>query len=219
MNVPNLPTDDFYKFLSLSGLFIFLLSVLYPIITVNDLEKDVSNTTIELKKLRLEISFLESRALKIQNRITETNKMLARYDLDDTVVQQIDLDALIDRLFDSEYREFLEFRYKYQDKIFPVFALNKKIELEVAEYESIAREIQMKSLDIKLKSELNGERVDAAKKTYLLWSIGQIFGGLISLFGFRNWYEKVQKPLDLKLEYEINALSESIEKEKNQDST
>ncbi len=31
MNIPNLPTDNLYKFMALSGLFIFILSMFYPI--------------------------------------------------------------------------------------------------------------------------------------------------------------------------------------------
>jgi hypothetical protein len=57
MNIPNLPTDSLYKFIALSGLFILLLSVIYPLYRENELGQRLLTFEGEVEILNVDISF------------------------------------------------------------------------------------------------------------------------------------------------------------------
>jgi hypothetical protein len=60
MNLPNLPTDNLYKFLALSGITLYIACLVLSVITsqdISDKRMKVSNELIELKK---ELNSIES---------------------------------------------------------------------------------------------------------------------------------------------------------------
>jgi hypothetical protein len=59
MNLPSLPTDNLYKFLALSGLFIVLFSFIFPMKRVGELKLKASEIITQAEVLRIEIDDLE----------------------------------------------------------------------------------------------------------------------------------------------------------------
>jgi exopolysaccharide biosynthesis protein len=57
MNIPNLPTDNLYKFMALSGLFILILSVVYPLYRENELTQRLLALEGEIEVLNVDIIF------------------------------------------------------------------------------------------------------------------------------------------------------------------
>ena len=59
MNLPLLPTDNLYKFMSLAGAVIIILSVIYPIIQIEELQHRIVSLNGEEKILDQEIEFIK----------------------------------------------------------------------------------------------------------------------------------------------------------------
>ncbi|HLG35875.1 MAG TPA: ATP-dependent Clp protease proteolytic subunit [Bacteroidia bacterium] len=68
MTIPNLPTDNLYKFIALSGLALMIVFVLYPI-------KRWSEANIEMAKIRGDTVMIFRKAWLINNERTELSKM------------------------------------------------------------------------------------------------------------------------------------------------
>jgi hypothetical protein len=58
MNLPNLPTDNLYKFIALAGLTIIFFSMVLPIIALHNLKLELLKTNGELSVLQAEFEFL-----------------------------------------------------------------------------------------------------------------------------------------------------------------
>jgi hypothetical protein len=54
MNIPNLPTDNLYKFMAISGLFVFILSMFYPVYREIELKHRWIILSGEMRVLQLE---------------------------------------------------------------------------------------------------------------------------------------------------------------------
>ena len=57
MNIPNLPTDSLYKFIALSGLFILIFSVVYPLYQENELRQRSLALEGEIEVLKVDVDF------------------------------------------------------------------------------------------------------------------------------------------------------------------
>ena len=64
MNIPNLPTDNIYKFLALSGLFIVTFCISITEIKLADFETDLDVYEIQVAELEYEVQLLDSRLEK-----------------------------------------------------------------------------------------------------------------------------------------------------------
>jgi hypothetical protein len=60
MNLPSLPTDNLYKFLALSGLFIVLFSFIFPMNRIGELELKSLEINTQAEVLRIEIDYLKT---------------------------------------------------------------------------------------------------------------------------------------------------------------
>ena len=59
MNLPSLPTDNLYKFLALSGLFIVLFSFIFPMKRIGELKLKTLEIETQSEVLNIEIDFLK----------------------------------------------------------------------------------------------------------------------------------------------------------------
>ena len=131
--IPNLPTDNLYKFQALSGLFVGMFGLIFMGIQVSQNAKLVSE-----------------------------------------VQAQIPYDQFLTSLISSENEEGLS-----QDQ---------KLELRERVIENM-RNSSLKNTQAQVNNDTNRERL------FPLFIVSLI-GFLMSLRGFRLWYERVQKPLD-----------------------
>jgi len=80
MNIPSIPTDNLYKFLALSGLLIFAISLLYP-----------QHKKIELSLKRNDISVDEK---KLQHKINALVKHLEKLNKNKIRLQDVEIEKL-----------------------------------------------------------------------------------------------------------------------------
>ncbi len=208
MTIPNLPTDNYYKFLALSGVVIAITCAILFLNQMNTLDSEVNSLGIEVSQSKLEKKFLEEDYSEITNQI----KSLGSYD---TVLAKSNLDSMITEYFkknltslqtDKNTRDFYEFMFKYEDKIIPIGPKVQKIKASLSEQTQIKRKLDLKIVTIEEKL-----KIIRHKKNYLLFTgiglvIFCIIGIRIASKGFVKWYNLVQKPSDDKLALEIKEL-------------
>jgi hypothetical protein len=78
MNLPSLPTDNLYKFLALSGLFIVLFSFIFPMKRIGELNLKSLELKTQVEMSRIEVDYLK--------RDTTTWAEKAKLDPEETVL-------------------------------------------------------------------------------------------------------------------------------------
>jgi hypothetical protein len=59
MDLPSLPTDNLYKFLALSGLFIVVFGFIFPMTRISELKLKACEVNTQIEVLRIEVDDLE----------------------------------------------------------------------------------------------------------------------------------------------------------------
>lgn len=185
MNIPNFPTDNLYKFISISGMILFLVSLFYPTYLGNKLNNDIAIYNGEIKKLSIENK-------KSKSKLDEIKDEIRVLDEKGNFRGSITNDTMIVRTKVIVGDESLVLQ-------------SKKIDQLVSQWEEINRQIELKSIDINVKFEqIKNNRKDLDD----LDEASSIFGPisiLITLLGFLLWYNKTQK-------YQDRVLIEQTEK-------
>ena len=204
MNIPNLPTDNLYKFLALSGVVISLFFNIYPDYVLDEIREEVTKIETESGELKLEVLFLEEEQEELEKKISKANTEISRYQYSDTLETVIIVEELKKQLLGKENRDYLEFIFKYKNEILPAMKLKEEIRLADEKIYSNLKIIRLKSLQVNRKLEIMKEKNEKAKGSNWMWALGSGIGVFMMITGFRLWYTRVQKPLDQKL---INELS------------
>lgn len=232
LNLPNIPTDNLYKFNSLSGivliLFIFttLTFSLFKIQDdIDDKKKSVAMVNVEVEYLTMKVNELRAFQSGLNKRLNTENLGYKRIDSIINLNQQPlnRIERINVMQFSPEYREFLQFFYDYNDFIFPENEISKEIVAMAEELELIENEIKLKLAKIDIENEILMRRI---WEIVVLIVCGAVFISIslrMTFKGFRLWKENVQDPMDKKIkmeielmEFELNKIrNETLNKEKN----
>jgi len=100
MNLPNLPTDNLYKFVALSGLVIFLLSVIYPQTEVWDIEIEILRLSGEGKEIDYLLNEIEDDSDELVDikLLTADEKKALVQNLVDLGLKSIKLETALDEI-------------------------------------------------------------------------------------------------------------------------
>lgn len=107
---------------------------------------------------------------------------------------------------DKKYREYLEFIFKYEDKISPEFAKVEEFKIEYARQKKLNRELELKSKLVKFQINKSKNNLHSFIILYSLFTIAIVCGIIMAKNGFKKWYFLVQKPSDDKLNLEVTEL-------------
>ncbi len=207
MNIPNLPTDNLYKFIALSGIIITLFCSIIPHIILNEIIDDIDTIQTERGELEFEIAKLEDRSDELEKDIDMVNSLLSKYEYDDSTNRVVNLDDLNENLSDPEYRDYLQFKFDNEYDIFPVLKLHEKTKELSLEIKELHHGVLLKSYQMNRKSELFKKRTKRINKINISWVLGQLVGIFMMILGFNLWYFRVQKLLDKKLKKEVEELN------------
>lgn len=72
--IPNIPTDNYYKFLSISGITIIMISIIFCYVERNNLINEIENIELHTIKLNLETKFLQEDSFKLDNEMDSLQK-------------------------------------------------------------------------------------------------------------------------------------------------
>ena len=204
--LPNLPTDNLYKFKFLGGICILLFAAYMYSTQFNLSLTNLMKSKIEVKKLSLNYNILKENSEKFKKENENFEKQLQKIK-SEPIDSIYDLDKIkSDLLNDKNYRDYFEFVHKYKNEILPTGQSTLKLERIKIEFENITKEIQQNRLDAE---------VSLLSQEYELYKL--ILVSLITFFlvkyglittksSYKEWYELVQKPNDELLRQEIEKI-------------
>ena len=205
MNIPNLPTDNLYKFMALSGLVLFIISTIYPTYYIDNLTSEVYETGTEIGLFKIELKMVDEKIKDVGHDVEQLRKRVDRYNLDgDTAKPMIDIDKILQKIKNAEYRDYLKFKYTYQSDIFPEVRMAKEVDKKIKENDILRYDGEKRLYLIGRKNQLIEIKNKKIENMLWKWYFIQTIGGLLSIFGFWLWYFRVQRLLDIKLKKETS---------------
>ena len=202
MNVTTPPTDNLYKFMAISGLIIFLLSLYFPFKQAEDLELRISKVAGEIDEYNIKWEELYQQWLEVDNEFREG----FRKEFGDSIY-----DEFIKLYEEREYFACRDFLLRLTEKVqYSVIIPNKEDTSKV--FNRTVRTLKLKEELIQHRITLS--RIDTKNRELKIlfnwrkrWNFliltGGLIGAVISILGFILWYWRLQKPQDLILKNKL----------------
>jgi len=217
MTIPNLPTDNLYKFIALTGSILFLFCWVYPLSRIEKIEnermllaKDIARIEIEQKVLLENSNELNENLELLKKEMYETYGNIDSLRKIDPI--RIDIYKFKEKLKNKDYREYLKFTYDYEKQLYPEIKKVEEFNKTMNEIKNKTNELRINSVELSSKHMQLCEKVRQEKSWNKLSVIGIILGIIISGCGFTLWYYKVQLPLDIELRQKISLENKSVDK-------
>ena len=203
MTIPNLPTDNLYKFIALSGVTIILVSILFYSSEIIELYDSTKTIESEIEILELDIEFFDEDV-----KAFESDVML----IDSSVSHNYDFQ--LDKVMkDKNLRDYFEFLFQYEDRIFPEKIKPDLIKSEMNRIDDLHREIRKKIKLVEIKNKMVNSKNNTLIITAVLPLFLIIIGWAMARYGFKQWYKMIQGPIDEKIAIELKNLREMNKKE------
>ncbi len=210
MQLPNLPTDNLYKFIALSGVFILITLLVLLNLSKSRILIEIDEIETEEGELVFEMELKNLRTEEIGNELKILRERVDEYKRKGYIESDNDINSLLKKLKDSEEREYYQFLYKYEEKILPeIFTLNV-IEAKCDELFELQNKTRLNKMQVNRKRELIRSKYRRLKQDIWKYYLGIIISLIISIYGFVLWYKRVQIYLDLKLKNEITKLNNAL---------
>jgi len=207
MEMPNLPTDNLYKFVALSGVLIFITIIVLMYSTMGNLTDEATKLETEVGELTFGISLSESRMDLIRTKLKQLDKETTKkYRIDKTIKDTADFYKFLDSFRNPEQREYYQFIVRYRDNIAPVLKEYEKLFEMTVEIDKLNDDIKLKRHQLRRKSEILREKLNHIKWYAFLWFFGLVASAFMISLGFTLWYYRVQIFLDYKLKAETKIL-------------
>ena len=208
MNIPNLPTDNLYKFTFLAGISIIVISVILYITEYNNLNTKTTLLRIAIDSAKTEGEFQSQDINLIKLEIDKIGNRLHTIQNKDTINEIEDFKQLNTKLLnDKNFRDYYGFVLLHQNELVPY--QNQLLDLEIKNKELllINRKQIINSKQMLLKSRILEKENISLFVLALVAAIVLVIGIKMSISGYNNWYNIVQKPLDKKLMIELESLT------------
>lgn len=206
MQLPNLPTDNLYKFMALFGLIGLMFFITTSFYAINSLEDEIIKLNTKKINFKYELREFQKRDSILSIDLNNTSTKISKYlPLVDSINRKNYYDELRTDLQDAEYRSYLEFYFKYKEKLFPDLEKYNSLVEKKIERRKVLEVMSRKAHDINRLSDVVLEKNNRLKsfKNIYLWSY--IFCAFIMMSGFTLWYIRVQVFLDRKLKNEVTS--------------
>ena len=171
MTIPSLqpPTDNLYKFLAISGLLLFILSIVLPEWAIYNIRMQIIATEAESSALQFEVSSLERQTTILESQV------------DSHLASQSSADAPTTRNAIDHHdkglakRQLVELTGNLRKKLLDISVKNSQIEARVK----------------------TDKYMNSMIRRYLIVAVGaSVIGFLLTVTGFHLWYFRLQRFLD-----------------------
>jgi hypothetical protein len=207
MDMPNLPTDNLYKFIALSGVLIFITIIVLMYSTMSNLSDETTKLETEVGELNFGILLSERKMDLIKNELKQLDKETTKkYRINKTLKDTADFYKFLDSFHNPEQREYYQFIVTYRDNIAPELKRFEKLFERQEELDKLNDDIYLKNYQVKRKNEILKQKLNFIKWTSILWIFGLLSSAFMSSIGFTFWYTRVQFYLDVKLKAETKLL-------------
>jgi hypothetical protein len=206
MDIPNLPTDNLYKFVALSGVILVVASEFLVQIRISKAKENVNRLVAESEMLKFDKSVLLKKDSILLVEVDELKLQMERYKFDmDSSDLNINISELKKALYDVKYREYLTFVYTFREQILPEKKQYERLQQHQDELQENRNLLDKRDKEISIKKEQIKEDLSSITKLIWLHGIALAIGLIMAISGFRLWYLKVQKYLDIKLKKEAES--------------
>ncbi|GGG33413.1 hypothetical protein GCM10011344_37840 [Dokdonia pacifica] len=215
-SVPNLPTDNLYKFYALSGIFIAIFSMSIILLTSFELEREIRNMELTEQKLKVDSIYFKGYRLELESKYKTINNVLRSFpEKDYTENSRKEYQQNLANIqADPKWREYLAFIFKYEDQIIPGQSELKEIDKILKEMEIASKGLELKKVELEsIKRGIKYEK-NKLKFIYLFGSLFFLIGSMLSFFGFRLWKNRIQKIIDKKNKIELRILKRELKNKK-----
>ena len=178
MEFPQIPTDNLYKFMALSGLSLLIAFILIPGQKIFDLERQTAQLSGEYEILQIELKDREHEFSSVQGKIDTLSKKMKR----------IPENYRLSKTESSELSSELH-------------------EIENAHQKAHQNLVQTDIFRAKTKAKNNEMKVVLASLNATIWvlAIGAFAGIFLVTFGFSLWHRRVQLLQDQLLKSQVEA--------------
>lgn len=192
MTIPNLPTDNLYKFLSIAGLVTVILSISSLYFNGKNLNNDIIEINQKIAHYNYEVRYLKCE-------VSEIDKILDKdFPLPDSTLDKSPIDTVgkcngVISILKYEYAK----NKKFKDE-----NLNYFLEMYTTYLKSLKR---LDSVEIEVDYEIRkiNYQTKLLKENKMYSILGLIFGSICTVAGFYLWYNKAQKFIDKKMKNEV----------------
>lgn len=240
MNLPSLPTDNLYKFISIFGLIIVSISIYYNQVweekLYNESNGDIINSINNLRKQMRVLETISENMLGDYEDYSEikqeSEKDLLEFERDLKLIEGKSVE-LVDGLDKEDYEELIEETKNELNQIEYLEELKVYIDSIKVEYNMSFSHIpnfdgnsdnNLENLKIELEK-LNAVKFDTSLRIEMAYdAYDQVFikcivvftiGFIIMIFGFTMWYKKFQRYTDAEKKFKSKVFLESSEEEKD----
>ena len=185
MQIPNIPTDNLYKFMAITGLLIILISMGFFIYSSTNIKRDIIESRYKVDILRLDVEYWSNDIIELKRLIEED------------FFSKLDSNELLRLNITDTSRKSSILLYDYYLKSTKIKDTNLKAAVSVWR-ESLKRTIDIKKNVINLEYNLNqiDLKMNLLKRYSAISLIGCLVGMLLTMIGFWLWYKKHQKYQD-----------------------
>jgi len=209
--LPNIPTDNLYKFTFIAGLTIMLTALVILATQYNSVTNSTDKLEFEIGKIVSESAYFTKESAKLKIELDAIIKKTSNFKSDTFDINQHISDLKNHLLTDKNYREYLSFVFAHKSDLTPYSE-------EVNKLNKINEILQVKGKQIILNSDITNLKVTQLRRENNRLIVISILYCLITYIGFRiansgynKWYTLVQKPSDEKLKMELLELKKKQE--------
>jgi hypothetical protein len=207
MEIPNLPTDNLYKFMAISGVTIAIVGFLMSYYGYRDSITELDKIHTEYCLLDFEIKNLKSLDSLISNEINDIKSELIKYgNLDDNIKEKIEIDEIKKYYSVPKNRDLYVFLHTYKSELFPEFKKYEEIKQKETKKDELEQNIKRNEILLKERYRIWKDTKNQINKLNWMWVIFTGLGTYIAINGFILWYKKVQKYLDEEIKDKSNKL-------------
>jgi hypothetical protein len=198
------PTDNLYKFLAITGLLLFTISIVLPCYAL---------VTLEIKRLEavkeLNVTKAESEEAEILEKLVEAARLTveaARKETEAAFIKEKELQIKkrLRVVTTKDYDEVIQALEKASNNLSEA---QKDYTAKSDQYHKQVTLVRKRVIDNEYQTEVLGVINEGVFLNKLVLFLGAIIGGFIAVAGFILWYRKVQV-------YEDAALKDGASKEK-----
>ncbi|MBN1969680.1 hypothetical protein JXM83_00090 [Candidatus Woesearchaeota archaeon] len=204
MEIPNLPTDNLYKFMATSGVVISIVCLILVIISSKERDKELSNIHTEYLLLDYEIEVLHKKDSILFIEISALKDRVDKYETRKEKPVKVKLDDLQTIYSNAENRDLFIFLQKYHNELIPEALDFKNLQLKEAQLADNREILHRKEILLKERSRIWKEEQKRGKIIIWILMSAAIIGSNLAVWGFFLWYKRVQIYLDRQIKNDNN---------------
>ena len=206
ITIPNLPTDNLYKFKFLSGILILIFTCYIYVTQMYVVILNLDDAELNAVRYKIHKEIIDKNYKLIDNKIKLFNKKFTKVNSHDYKQKLQSEELKYIKHGKKNIKEHIKHLEQHQNELLSIDQDAKNIEL----LEKKLSLLDEKTDDLNLEFQISIKKVKLEMEKFKYLAIFLLlllfFGIRLSRNGYKEWYELVQKPTDIKLQYEINQI-------------